>query len=1017
MKLPFGRGARALWRGCLLAFVLLLSIGSRAVWAQSSDTPITRAARITGYINFVTTGGSLRTQSNSGNACLVGSTSSENLTGIPLGTTVQAAYLYWGGSGSTIDSAVIFNGSTISANRTFTATYDNAGTLLPFFGGFADVTSLVTGNGSYTFGGLTVNTGAPHCGVAAVAAGWGLIVIYQGGSERLRAINVYDGLQFFRGSALTLNPDGFRVPPSNIDGRIAVLTWEGDPGNSNPLNGFSESLTFNGTTIDDGINVPGSDPTVQQFDGTINSQNVSTSYGVDVDIYDISSLVTTGQTSATTVYSAGGDLVMLTAQIVSVTTEPEVDLAVVKSHSGSFTVGSTGTYTITVSNAVGRDREDNIITVTDTLPAGLSYASASGAGWSCNAVGQVVTCTHAPSINAGAALPDLLLTVNVAAAAYPSVTNNVGVDSASFDVNTSNDSTTDATNVIAPDLSSSTKSVVDLNGGEANPGDVLRYTITLTESGGVAASNVTVTDDAPGNTTGFAVVSVPAGATNASTGAGTGANGVGFLNVTGVAVPANGSATVVFDVAVAAAATPGTPINNTATINNPGGPGATPSAPQVLVSPSQIPSSGQKPLYLRRLPALQLSRTPPTAAEVEEVFNASLSRTWTLTPALQLPISIPANNIPVRLWLRRTGNNNSRTLVVTLSNSVTGVIGSSTQTLTLPSGANPPQEFLFTIPNNIVRSFPAGSALTLDIAQTAPTNANQSTRVHPNGPAAGQYSRVDLTSNTVIDVNSVQAFSAAYPGGVVLAAPTPGSTVYMRAVISDPFGSFDIANARITIVDPNNVTQVSSVLMTQVADSGAATRTYEYAYPVPAAAAIGGWTVRVVGTEGTEGLVTDLGVGSFLIQAPQPALTVLKSSTAFSDPLNNTTNPKRIPQGVVRYEITVTNTGPGTADANSLAITDRIPANTALYVATVPSNPIEFIDGSTASGLGFAYGSAVSYSNQPSGGAPFDYTPVPDADGFDVNVRGLRVAPSGTMSAASGANTPSFTIRFRVRVQ
>jgi hypothetical protein len=35
-----------------------------------------------------------------------------------------------------------------------------------------------------------------------------------------------------------------------------------------------------------------------------------------------------------------------------------------------------------------------------------------------------------------------------------------------------------------PNLSTSTKSVVDMNGGEASPGDTLRYTITLTESAG-----------------------------------------------------------------------------------------------------------------------------------------------------------------------------------------------------------------------------------------------------------------------------------------------------------------------------------------------------------------------------------------------------------------------------------------------------------------------------------------------------------------------------------------------------
>ena len=63
------------------------------------------------------------------------------------------------------------------------------------------------------------------------------------------------------------------------------------------------------------------------------------------------------------------------AQIVSATSDPAVDLSVTMSHTGTFVSGGTGTYTITVSNAAGMEREDNTVTVTDTLPAGLTYNS------------------------------------------------------------------------------------------------------------------------------------------------------------------------------------------------------------------------------------------------------------------------------------------------------------------------------------------------------------------------------------------------------------------------------------------------------------------------------------------------------------------------------------------------------------------------------------------------------------------------------------------------------------------
>ena len=104
-------------------------------------------------------------------------------------------------------------------------------------------------------------------------------------------------------------------------------------------------------------------------------------------------------------------------------------------------------------------------------------------------------------------------------------------------------------------------------------------------------------------------------------------------------------------------------------------------------------------------------------------------------------------------------------------------------------------------------------------------------------------------------------------------------------------------------------------------------------------------------------------------------------------------------------------------DADSVAITDPIPANTDLFVSTASGSPIDFIDGAVTSGLTFNFGSNVSYSNQPGGGAPYSYTPVPDLSGFDPAVTGLRIAPGGVMNAAVGANQPWFTVRFRTRIR
>ena len=992
--------------------VAVLGLGSATAFSQAA--PITRFARFVGHMNTVATGGALRDQPNTGNACsLANNPSSNPLTGIPAGSTITAAYLYWGGSGATVDTQVTLNGTSVTASRTFTVVSGGATS----FGAFANVTAQVAGNGTYTFGNLTVDSSATYCGNQTVFASWSLVVIYQNAAEPLRAINVFDGLQAFQGSQIILVPDGFRIRPSGNDGKIIVVTWEGDPGNSTPLNGFSEALQFNATTLDDGINPPGSDPVIQQFDSTINGLGLQNSYGADIDTYNVSALLVPGATSATTTYSAGGDRVFLTAQIVSVTSDPEVNLSITKTHSGNFVVGSNGTYTITVSNAAGVEPEDNSVTVTDTLPAGLTYVSGTGTGWSCSNAAQIVTCTHPASLAAGASFPALTLTVAVGAAALGSVTNTATVSSNSFDNTPGNNTATDPTTVIGPNLSTSTKTVADLNGGDANPGDTLRYTVTLTETGGAAATGVSVTDDVPANVTSYSLVTVPAGATNSSTGAGTGANNNGRVNITNITVPANGSVTVVFDVIVASVA-PGATIDNTATVANPNGPGATPAAPQVIVSASQIPGAGTKPLYLWSNPSQRLSRVQPTGSHPSVVINPSSAATWTLTPTLQKAATLQAGAFAVRLWIDRSNlsANTTRNVTVTFANSTLGTLATVTQNITaVPTGA--PAAYVFTLNLPAAVTAPIGSAFTLTVANNT-ANANRTVNVWPiSGP---NISRIELNSATIINVDSVLDYTTAYPGVTTATTFLRGSTVFVRAVVSDPFGSFDITQARITIIDSNSTTQVSSAAMTQVADSGAATRTFEYSYAVPANAALGGWTTRVVATEGTEATpVTDLGVGSFTVYLPLPTLVISKTSQVISDPYRNVTNPLRIPGSVQLYTILVRNTGPGTVDSNSLVITDPIATDAAMYVSTVSGNPVVFVDGTppNQSGLTYVYATSVSYSSQPGGGAPFTYTPVPDPGGFDPNVRGVRIAPTGVMNAAAGPASPQFTIQFRIRVQ
>ncbi|GAB4470804.1 MAG: hypothetical protein OHK0018_00280 [Erythrobacter tepidarius] len=141
-------------------------------------------------------------------------------------------------------------------------------------------------------------------------------------------------------------------------------------------------------------------------------------------------------------------------------------------------------------------------------------------------------------------------------------------------------------------------------------------------------------------------------------------------------------------------------------------------------------------------------------------------------------------------------------------------------------------------------------------------------------------------------------------------------------------------------------------------------------------------------------------------------LVVDKSSTVISDPVNGTTNPKLIPGAIVEYAITVRNVGVARPDNNSVIITDIMPAEMAFATGT----PVTFTNGSPSSGLSsFNPATMVAFSSSPGGAGPFTYAPVGP---FDPNVRAIRITPGGRMNAAtSGTSQPSFTIRFRARVQ
>jgi hypothetical protein len=129
---------------------------------------------------------------------------------------------------------------------------------------------------------------------------------------------------------------------------------------------------------------------------------------------------------------------------------PPPDLSVTKTHTGSFTRGDTGkTYSIIVTN-IGGIATSGIVSVTDTLPAGLTATAMTGIGWTCNLqpLPQLppLTCTRSDALAIGASYPAITLTVSVAANAPDTVTNIANV-SGGGESNTANNTASDPTSV------------------------------------------------------------------------------------------------------------------------------------------------------------------------------------------------------------------------------------------------------------------------------------------------------------------------------------------------------------------------------------------------------------------------------------------------------------------------------------------------------------------------------------------------------------------------------------------
>ena len=219
--------------------------------------------------------------------------------------------------------------------------------------------------------------------------------------------------------------------------------------------------------------------------------------------------------------------------------------------------------------------------------------------------------------------------------------------------------------------------------------------------------------------------------------------------------------------------------------------------------------------------------------------------TFSLSPTLCSPITIKAGTISVSNYITVTsgtmptnpsitaelkyGANNIITLSNPTYNSITGLLtwsGNLASDKTIPAGQSI---------DLIVTTTLAGVNFTIDYdSSTKP-------------------SKVQFLTSTYVNVNSIELYDAAYPGGHIVTQLTPNSTYYARINVSNPFGAYDINGGSLTLT--NNLGSSPVTLgAANLKNTSACLKTYEVPFTVPTGATT--YSFTALAKQGLENTVT-----------------------------------------------------------------------------------------------------------------------------------------------------------------
>lgn len=280
-------------------------------------------------------------------------------------------------------------------------------------------------------------------------------------------------------------------------------------------------------------------------------------------------------------------------------------------------------------------------------------------------------------------------------------------------------------------------------------------------------------------------------------------------------------------------------------------------------------------------------------------------------------------------------------------------------------------------------------------------------------------SRISIPTSTVIHVDSVGVYDAPFPNGNLVTSPANGQVLYVRSVVGDPFGAYDIHSMPLVIDGPGTAGDISTTLTNaNVVATTASSKTYQYEWRT--GSTTGAYSIVATGVEGYEGITSqrstsvnlsfqDLGTPS-VVEFFNTGGTRTSTFAANESVVIRVTDLDQNMNPAAVETLTVTLTS-STGDIETITLTET-GVNTGIFTATVPSSATTV--GSNNNGTIYApAGSALSVSYVD----PTDSTDtgsatatVPAATAVDgISLSKILVSP------ASGQAVVGETLTFRLR--